>query len=111
MQIQKFRTLLATISFLLLNTACTTKPPSCPEHFADGATPIITKESLTNKTQMLCFEGYAVMHSGVSRTPIWSAEHLTAQRIEKAKGMKRKNSFHTEEQLPASDRAELADYA
>jgi endonuclease G len=101
---------IAVIAILFLNTACTSKPPTCTDHFYEGATPVITKESLTNKTQMLCFEGYAVMHSGVSHTPIWSAEHLTAQRIEAAKGMKRKNAFHTEEQLPASDRAELNDY-
>jgi endonuclease G len=32
--------------------------------------PAITNQSLTKQTTMLCFEGYATMHSGVSRTPI-----------------------------------------
>lgn len=50
------------------------------------------------------------MHSGVSRTPVWSAEHLTAARIDATHGLKRKNAFHTEQELPAEDRAELADY-
>jgi endonuclease G len=110
MTIRKTISSLAVATLVILNAACTTKPPSCPEHFYDGAPPVITKESLTSKTHMLCFEGYAVMESGVSRTPIWSAEHLTAQRIETAKGLKRHNTFHAEEQLPPSDRAELADY-
>jgi endonuclease G len=110
MDILKRLKLLMPMALLLLSTACSTKPPSCDQHFADGTPPIITKESLTSKTQMLCFEGYAVMHSGVSRTPIWSAEHLTAKRIEAAKGLKRHNTFHAEEQLPPRDRAKLADY-
>ncbi|MDB5825645.1 MAG: endonuclease [Herminiimonas sp.] len=50
------------------------------------------------------------MHSGVSRTPIWSAEHLTADRVVTARGLKRQNTFHAEEQLPVSDRSELNDY-
>jgi endonuclease G len=98
-------------AFLVFTTACTTKPPSCADHFADGEAPVIIKESLAGKTKMLCFEGYAVTHSGVSRTPLWSAERLTSNRIEAAEALKRKNTFHAEDQLPASDRAELADYA
>lgn len=101
---------LAGIVLLALNTACTTKTPSCADHFVGGEPPVITKQSLRNKTQLLCFESYAVMHSGVSRTPIWSAEHLTKSRIEQAKQLKRKNTFHAEEQVPYDDRAELKDY-
>lgn len=32
----------------------------------------------------LCFLGYAVLHSGTTRTPLWSAEHLTSERVEAA---------------------------
>ena len=93
-----------------LNSACTTKPPSCADHFVGGQAPIITSPSLAKKTTALCFEGYAVTFSGISRTPVWSAEHLTAQRVHEAGQLKRKNTFHVEEQLPAADRSELADY-
>jgi endonuclease G len=99
------------VVLLALVTACTSHPPSCKDHFAGGEPPAITNQNLTRQTTLLCFEGYADMHSGVSRTPIWSAEHLTAGRVEQAKGMKRKNTFHAEEKLPARDRAELSDYA
>jgi endonuclease G len=98
------------IAILLAAAGCKTKPPTCADHFLGGDPPAITSESLAKKTQMLCFEAYAVMHSGVSRTPIWSAEHLTAKQVEQAKGLQRKNAFHAEDRLPPSDRAELADY-
>jgi endonuclease G, mitochondrial len=51
------------------------------------------------------------MHSGVTRTPLWSAEHLTARRVAQAEDMSRDNAFHAEPRLPKSQRAELADYA
>jgi endonuclease G len=102
------RSLLLVASLVL--SACTTKPPSCADHFVDGQAPVITSPSLTKQTKMLCFEGYAVTYSGVSRTPLWSAEHLTARRVDQATQLKRKNTFHAEEQLPAVDRSELADY-
>jgi len=110
MKFSKPYTFAVGIAFALLNVACTTKPPSCADHFADGQAPVITSPALAKRTTALCFEGYAVTFSGVSRTPVWSAEHLTARRVDEAGQLKRKNSFHAEEQLPAADRSELADY-
>jgi endonuclease G, mitochondrial len=106
----KLRSLFA-IAALLLVSGCTTKAPSCADHFLEGQAPVITSASLEKKTTMLCFEGYAVTYSGVSRTPLWSAEHLSAKRVDEAGQMKRKNTFHAEQQLPDADRSELADYA
>jgi endonuclease G len=51
------------------------------------------------------------MHSGVTRTPLWSAEHLEAREVESARQLTRENAFHAEPRLPAGQRAELADYA
>ena len=51
------------------------------------------------------------MHSGVSRTPLWSAQYLTEERIVEARKIKRKNTFHEERRLPSAERAELSDYA
>src|SRR3569832_1764715 len=89
----------------LLQSACTSKPPTCSDHFADGTVPVVTSEALAKHTQQLCFAGYAVLHSGISRTPIWSAEHLTASRIEQARQLKHKNAYHAEPKLPAAGRA------
>ena len=98
------------VAFSIALASCSTHSQTCTNHFADGVQPVIENQSLNNKTKLLCFEGYAVTHSGISRTPIWSAEHLTAERIATARELKRKNAFHAEEQLPSSERAELTDY-
>lgn len=99
------------IGLLILGTAaCTTKQPDCTDHFANGKPPAIVSESLAKKTAMLCYDGYAAMHSGIARAPLWSAEHLTEKRLDAARALKRKNAFHAEPGLPQPDRAELSDY-
>ena len=84
---------------------------ACAEHYAGGMAPHIVKASLLPRTQALCFKAYALMHSGLSRTPLWSAEHLVRANIEAATQLTRVNTFHAEERVAAADRAELADYA
>jgi endonuclease G len=66
---------------------------------------------LQARTQEVCFEGYAVLHSGISRTPLYAAEHLTGTNLDAAKTLTRENTFHAEPALPVGDRAELSDYA
>lgn len=56
-------------------------------------------------------DGFAVMYSGVSRTPLWSAEHLNRKRLQQAKQIDREDSFHEESRLPQSMRAKLSDYS
>jgi endonuclease G len=82
----------------------------CPQHFAEGSPPEFVNQKMAARTRPLCFEGFAVMHSGVSRTPLWAAQHLTEERLVEARRVKRRNAFHEEERLPASERAELSDY-
>ena len=83
----------------------------CPEHFAGGIAPTVTNPKLQARTQEVCFEAFAVLHSGISRTPLYSAEHLTRANLKAAGALSRKDSFHPESALPARDRAELKDYA
>lgn len=83
----------------------------CREQFAAGIAPTITNVKLQSRMQEVCFESYAVLHSGISRTPLYSAEHLTRAHMEAAKTLSRHDSFHPENALPARDRAELSDYA
>ena len=83
----------------------------CPEHFAGGIAPTVTNPKLQARTQEVCFEAFAVLHSGISRTPLYSAEHLTQANLKAAGTLSRKDSFHPESALPARDRAELKDYA
>ena len=84
---------------------------ACPEHHPGGVAPDVVRPSLAAKTRELCFEGYAVLHSGVSRTTLAAAEHLTRRRILAARQQQRDDAFHAEERLPEDERARLADYA
>jgi endonuclease G len=98
-------TLLSTLAAISLLAGAT----SCPSHYLEGNAPDIINQKLTAKSKELCFEGFAVMHSGITKTPIWSAEYLTREKI--AARIQRKDMFHPESRLPASERAELSDYA
>jgi endonuclease G len=86
-------------------------PQSCADHYVDGTAPRILNPKLARATEELCFNVFTVMHSGITRTPLWSAEHLEAGNLAAAQALSRENSFHAETRLPAGERAELADYA
>lgn len=79
---------------------------SCPQFFVGGSAP-----EYLNQTRELCNTGYAVGHSGITRTPLWAAEHLTSDRLEAGRGLPRANNFRPDDRLPASERSELRDYS
>ena len=83
----------------------------CSQSFYGGVYPEFSNKKLSNNTQALCMDGFAVMYSGVSRTPLWSAEHLNRKRLQQAKQIDREDSFHEESRLPQSMRAKLSDYS
>ena len=83
----------------------------CSQSFYGGVYPEFTNPKLSNNTQALCMDGFAVMYSGVSRTPLWSAEYLDRKRLQQAKEVAREDSFHEESRLPKSMRAKLSDYS
>ena len=83
----------------------------CSQSFYGGVYPEFTNPKLSNNTQALCMDGFAVMYSGVSRTPLWSAEYLDRKRLQQAKEIDREDSFHEESRLPNPLRAKLSDYS
>lgn len=85
--------------------------PSCPQHFAGGQPPALVNPRLATKARPLCYRMFGVLHSGLTRTPLWSAERLTRDTVEAAREVRRINLFHPEDQLPADEQAELSDYA
>jgi len=99
----------AALLFLSWNAQAATT--ACPEHFAAGRAPDLINPRLAAGTRPLCFQGFAVLHSSLTRTPLYSAEHLTADRLDAARGTPRTGEFHTEPALPPDERADLADYA
>lgn len=95
--------LLAFATVTSANEACTSIHPG-------GQAPVLTNQKLAPKTRYLCFEDFAVLHSGITHTPLWSAEHLTRESLASAKGLTRTNRFYEEPSLPAGEGATLADY-
>lgn len=98
---------LCAVSVLVCTSA---QAESCPENYWQGQLPVISKPAMQKKIRPLCFNGFAVMHSGVTRTPLWAAHHLTSTEIRGARELDRQDSFRAEDRLPPNERAEMADY-
>lgn len=88
----------------------TTTPSNsaCLDQFYRDVPPVLMKDSLKKNTYPLCFNGFTVMYSGVSKTPLWVAELLTPSRL--SQKIPREDSFHEEERVNAAHRATLSDY-
>lgn len=79
----------------------------CPQLFP-GHVPTV---GWPGRQRALCFDAFAVLHSGESKTPVYTVERLTRSGVEAAKNIKRSDRFYPEARLPAADRAQLTDYA
>jgi endonuclease G len=77
----------------------------CKQFFVNGAVPVVTNHP---NTRALCFDEFAVLHSGQSKTPVYVAERLNKEKID-AK-VKRAKKFFADARLPRAERAELDDY-
>lgn len=86
----------------------TTSNSGCLDQFYREVPPYLVRESLSKHSFPLCFNGFNVMYSGVSKTPLWVAEALTPARL--SQKIPREDSFHEETRVPAEYRALLSDY-
>lgn len=100
----------ALAAFMACTIPAAASQTSCPDKFAGGLAPDLLNPKLSPRTAPLCFSAFAVLHSGLVRSALWSAEHLTRDGLRRAKETSRVNQFHAEPQLPAADRSELSDY-
>lgn len=98
------------LSFFIANF-CYAGTSQCPSHYYDGQLPEMRSSKMQNKAREVCFIAYGLMHSGVTRTPLWSAEYVTQENLLAGSDLKRINSFHPEYALPEDERAEMKDYA
>lgn len=92
------------------NTALLTPEPTsfsqCLQFFANGTPPSITPRP---QLRELCYEAFAVLHSGTTKTPVYVAQRLNRKLIEDA-DEKRAKRFFADARLPSTERAELEDY-
>ncbi len=82
----------------------------CDAQFYNGGMPKATRSNVPGRLTFLCYNEYAIQYSGETKTPIWTAEFLTTNRVKEAAKLKRTDSFHEETSIPAADRAYLTDY-
>lgn len=78
----------------------------CRQFFVDGRPPVVPQRPALRE---LCYESFAVLHSGETKTPVYVAERLNRKSIEEA-NEKRADRFFADARLPAAERAELEDY-
>jgi endonuclease G len=88
-------------------------PPSdfteCRQFFAGGKVPVF-QSRLPAKARPLCYDAFAVLHSGATKTPLYVAERINKAGLLDAAGEKRSNHFFADARLPRSERAALDDY-
>lgn len=81
----------------------------CQSIFANGEPPRVPNPA-ARKARALCFSGFAVLHSGVTKTAIFSAEVINRQSVAAAGQEERTDFFFADARLPSAERASLEDY-
>jgi endonuclease G len=94
-----------------MTTVSMAAPTGCPQFFPHGNAPDLVNPKLLPKTRTICYSAFAVLHSGITRTPLWAAEHLTRNGLKAVVATERKDTFQEESRLPPDERADLDDYA
>jgi endonuclease G len=79
---------------------------ACPQFFANSKPPVVTMRATD---RALCYDAFAVLHSGESKTPIFVAEKLNRAAIADT-GEKRTDKFFPDARLRSAERANLEDY-
>jgi endonuclease G len=100
----------ALMSAVFLTLAATAQASSdfsaCPQFFAKAKPPVVKPQP---KQRALCFDAFAILHSGESKTAVYVAQKLNRASVEDA-DEKRKDRFYEEARLPSAERATLEDY-
>lgn len=68
--------------------------------------PIVPKAPLLRE---ICYDSFAILHSGHTKTPVFVAQRLTRASVADA-DEKRTDKFFADARLPRNERAELSDY-
>ena len=79
---------------------------SCLQFFANAKPPVVAPRP-THRA--LCYDAFAVLHSGESKTPVFVAEKLNQASVADA-NERRTNKFFADARLRSAERAKLEDY-
>lgn len=72
--------------------------------------PPVVDAAITTRTTEVCHTEYVIFDSGVTKGPLYSAQHLTADQVAGSETISRTGSFHQETGIPAADRSQTSDY-
>ena len=78
----------------------------CKHFFAAGKPPTVPQAPLLRE---LCYDAFAILHSGHTKTPVFVAQRLNRAAVADA-DEKRTNRFFADARLPSAERATLDDY-
>jgi endonuclease G len=78
----------------------------CAAFFPGGQAPRIATQP---KWRELCYDDFAVLHNGNTRTPVFVVQRLNARTLAQ-NSVPRSNQFFADARLPESERASLDDY-
>jgi endonuclease G len=100
----------AAASWLLLSATVISQAAGdfadCQQFFAKGRPPVVAPSPTS---RALCYDAFAILHSGQSKTPVYVAQKLNRKSVADA-DEKRSDKFFEDARLPAAERATLDDY-
>lgn len=79
---------------------------ACPQFFASGKPPLVVPRP-THRA--LCYDAFAILHSGESKTAVYVAQKLNRASVKQA-NQKRTDKFFADARLREAERATLEDY-
>lgn len=79
---------------------------TCLQFFANGKPPVIAHRHMD---RALCYDAFAILHSGESKTPVFVAERLNQESVANT-NEPRTNQFFPDARLRSAERANLEDY-
>jgi endonuclease G, mitochondrial len=82
---------------------------ACRQFFPGGRVPVFQARSPA-KARPLCYDAFAVLHSGATKTPLYVVERINKDDLQDARGERRTNRFFADARLPPAERADLDDY-
>ncbi len=102
-----FRALIST-ALLTVGAALQAAPDfsNCTQFFAKAKPPVVIDRP---SHRALCYDAFAILHSGESKTAVYVAQKLNRASIADA-NEKRKDKFFEDARLPFVERATLEDY-